>query len=95
MLWRHEGGSDEGHDAGGSDRWQATTMNAIGGGGATAAAVAVDGASFAPFLWRFHGCFGAVLKVKWCRFIDKTSAIFEEKWCCFGYCLAVVLGASC
>jgi len=55
----------------------------------------VDGAFFALFLWHFHGCFGAVLKVKWCRFGDKTSAIFGEKWCCFGYCLAAVLGASC
>jgi len=80
MLWRHEGGDGEGHGAGGGDRWQATTMNVV---------------DVAPFLWRFHGCFGAVLKVKWCRFGDKTDAIFGEKWCCFGYCLAAVLGASC
>jgi len=70
-------------------------MNAIDGGGATASAAASTGRFFALFLWRFHGCFGAVLKVKWCHFGDKTSAIFGEKWCCFGYCLAAVLGASC
>jgi len=75
-------------------------MNTIDGGGSTAAAAAadgggVDGAFFAPFLWRFRGCFGVVLKVKWCRFGCKTSATFGEKWYCFGYCLAVVLGASC
>jgi len=63
---------------------QAATMNAVDGGGATAAAAAadgggVDGAFFAPFLWHFHGCFGAVLKVKWYRFGDKTGAIFGEK----------------
>ena len=55
----------------------------------------VDEAFFASFLWCFHGCFGVVLKVKWCRFGDKIGAIFWEKWCCFGYCLAAVLGASC
>jgi len=35
MLWRHEGGGGEGHGASGGDRWQATTMNAVDGGGAT------------------------------------------------------------
>jgi len=97
MLWRHEGGGGEGHGAGGSDRWQATTMNVVDGGGTTAAAAAADGGGVdvAPFLWRFHGCFGVVLKVKWCRFGDKTGAIFGGKWYCFGYCLAVVLAASC
>jgi len=99
MLWRHEGGSGEGYGAGGGGRRQAT-MNAVDGGGATAAAAAadgdgVDGTFFAPFLWSFHGCFSVVLKVKWCRFGDKTDAIFGKKWFCFRYCLAVVLGASC
>jgi len=47
----------------------------------------VDGTFFAPFLWRFHSCFGAVLKVKWCYFGDKTDAIFGEKLCYFRYCL--------
>jgi len=54
----------------------------------------VDGAFFAPFLWRFHGCFGAVLKVKWCRFGDKTSAIFRKKvlfWVLFGCCFGCIL----
>ena len=43
----------------------------------------------------FHGCFDTVLTVKWCRFGDKTGAIFGVKLCCFEYCLAVVFGASC
>jgi len=43
----------------------------------------------------FHGYFDTVLTVKWCRFGDKTGAIFGAKWYCFEYCLAVVLGASC
>jgi len=95
MLWRHEGGGGEGHGAGGGGRRQAT-MNVVDRGGATAAAAAADGsgvngAFFAPF----HGCFGAILKVKWFRFGDKTNAIFGEKWCCFGYCLTAVLRASC
>jgi len=48
-------------------------MNAVNGGGAKVAAAVdddggVDGAFFALFLWFFHGCFGVVLKVKWCHF---------------------------
>jgi len=45
MLWRHEGGGGEEHGAGDGDRWQAKTMNAVDGGGTTAAAAA-DGAFF-------------------------------------------------
>jgi len=43
----------------------------------------------------FHSCFDTVLTVKWCHFGDKTGAIFGAKWCCFEYCLALVLDASC
>jgi len=50
---------------------------------------------FAPFFVAFHGYFDTILIVKWCRFGDKTGAIFGAKWCCFEYCLAVVLDASC
>jgi len=55
MLWRHEGGGGEGHGAGCGDRWQATTMNAVDRGGATAVA-----ASTGHFLHHFCGVFMVV-----------------------------------
>jgi len=65
MPWRYEGGGGEGHGVGGGDRWQATMMNAVDGGGATAAAAAgwrwrrwgVFCTVFVAFSWLFQCCF--------------------------------------